>query len=186
MAEPTTAELKELLLGLATKLTTVEADMSTMKVDQARLHVAVNNAQSKRMDGSESSTGPGNKDKHSAGSFSSSITTVPPHKLRFPAFDGTADPITWLHRCDQFFRQAHSSDEDKVWLATYHMEGIAQQWYYALERNQGVLTWPRFVEFVNLRLGPPTRSNPLGELVDVRRTGSVADYQERYLTFLAR
>jgi len=66
------------------------------------------------------------------------------------------------------------------------LEGIAQQWYYHLERNQGVPTWPRFVELVNLRFGPPTHSNPLGELINVKRTGSVDDYQEQFLTFLAR
>jgi len=39
---------------------------------------------------------------------------------------------------------------------------------------------------VNLRFGLPTRSNPLGELILVRRTRTVAEYQDRLLTFLAR
>lgn len=96
MAEPTIAELKEILIGLTTKLKTVEADLSTVKVDQARLHVAVNNVQSCHQDGSESSTGPGTKAKHIAtnnttgAAFSATITTAPPHKLRFPTFDGSA------------------------------------------------------------------------------------------------
>lgn len=43
MAEPSTFELKDLLTGLVTKLTTVEGKLSSMKVDQARLHIAINN-----------------------------------------------------------------------------------------------------------------------------------------------
>ena len=66
------------------------------------------------------------------------------------------------------------------------MDGAAQQWHFHLERNQGIPTWQWFVELVNLRFGPPTRSNPLGELIQVRRTGTVAEYQDRFLTFLAR
>jgi len=66
------------------------------------------------------------------------------------------------------------------------MEGTAQQWYYRLERNRGVPTWPQFVDFVNRRFGPPVRSNTLGELAHLRRTGSVSEYQDQFLLLLAR
>ncbi|WVZ53447.1 hypothetical protein U9M48_004387 [Paspalum notatum var. saurae] len=45
--------------------------------------------------------------------------------------------------------------------------------------------WRRFTELLNLRFGPPLRSCPLGELAACRRTGSVADYSERFLDLLA-
>jgi hypothetical protein len=38
----------------------------------------------------------------------------------------------------------------------------------------------------NQRFGPPSRSNPLGELCHLRRQGSVADYTEAFLTHLSR
>ena len=66
------------------------------------------------------------------------------------------------------------------------MEGPAQQWYYRLERNQGVPTWQQFVTGVNRRFGPPVRSNPLGELTHLRRTGTVTAYQDAFLQLLAR
>jgi hypothetical protein len=44
--------------------------------------------------------------------------------------------LPWLHRCDQFFRAARTAEVEKVWLAAFYMEGIAQQWYYRLERNR--------------------------------------------------
>jgi len=66
------------------------------------------------------------------------------------------------------------------------MEGPAQQWYYRQERNQGVPTWQQFVDGVNRRFGPPVRSNPLRELTHLRRTGTVAAYQDAFLQLLAR
>lgn len=108
------------------------------------------------------------------------------HKLLFPTYDGKEDPLSWLNRCEQFFQGQRTMEEEKVWLASYHMTGVAQQWYYRLERNQGVPSWPRFVDHVNLRFGPPIRSIALGELIQLRRTGTVGDYQERFLALLCR
>jgi hypothetical protein len=42
------------------------------------------------------------------------------------------------------------------------------------------------MELANQRFGPPSRSNPLGELCHLRRQGSVADYTEAFLTHLSR
>lgn len=69
---------------------------------------------------------------------------------------------------------------------SYYMTSVAQQWYYRLERNRSVPTWPQFVEFVNTWFSPPARSNPFGELTHLRRVGSVADYQEKFLQLLTR
>jgi hypothetical protein len=99
--------------------------------------------------------------------------------------------LSWLQRCDQFFRAARTAKVEKVWLAAFYMEGIAQQWYYRFERNrldnnQGDPSWSQFCELVNQRFGPPTRSNPLGELCHLRCIGSVDAYQSDFLTLLAR
>lgn len=65
------------------------------------------------------------------------------------------------------------------------MEGAAQQWYYRLEKNTSVLSWAKFVEGINKRFGLPIRSNPLGKLTYLRRTGSVDEYQDQFLKLLA-
>jgi hypothetical protein len=62
-------------------------------------------------------------------------------------------------------------------MASFHLDGIAAEWYYALERDVGILTWPRFSEFVNMRFGPPLRHNGLAELKELRHTGTVEEYQ---------
>ncbi|CAN6195139.1 unnamed protein product [Urochloa humidicola] len=128
MAEPTNEELLQLMKDVLAKVTAVEGEVSSIKVDQARLHVAVNNVQSARMNTGELPE-PSSKGKAVVGASVASIAPVTPHKIKFPMFDGSSDPITWIHRCEQFFQQARSSDEDKVWLATYHFGGVARQWY---------------------------------------------------------
>jgi hypothetical protein len=147
------------------------ADVSTIKADQARLHVVVNKVQSDIVGDGSSSTGRGK------GTSEASATTAS-HKLRFPKYDGASDPLAWLHRCDQFFQAARTPEDDKVWYAAFYLDGDAQQWYFRLERNQGVPTWDRFVDLVSRRFGPPERSNPLGELIKLQRTGSVAEFQD--------
>lgn len=98
------------------------------------------------------------------------------HKLEFPTFDGTEDPLSWINRCEQFFRGQRTEESDKVWLASYHLTNIAQQWYFQLERDEGQPTWDQFKEFCHMRFGPPIRSNPLGELTRLQQTGSVSEY----------
>jgi hypothetical protein len=108
------------------------------------------------------------------------------HKLDFPTFDGGGDPLPFLNRCEHYFRGQRTLEEERVWLAAFHLQGPAQQWYMRLERDEGVPGWRRFCELLDLRFGPPLRANPLGELVACRRTGSVAEYQERFLALLTR
>nr|CAB3477288.1 unnamed protein product [Digitaria exilis] len=71
-------ELKQMMAELTTKVTTVEGDLSSLRVDQARLHVAVNNVQSANLPPHDSSSyGP--KGKAVEGISSAAAT----HKLRF-------------------------------------------------------------------------------------------------------
>jgi len=60
------------------------------------------------------------------------------NKIYFPYYDGAEEPLNWLHRCEQFFRSQRTLASDRVWLASYHMTGVAQTWYYALEQDEGM------------------------------------------------
>lgn len=101
-------------------------------------------------------------------------------------FNGQDDPLPWLNRCDQFFRGQQTMEEDKVWLATFHMTGSAQLWYHRLERDTGTPSWRRFVELVNTRFGPPLRINSLGELIALRKQGTVREFSDQFLALLCR
>jgi hypothetical protein len=82
-------------------------------------------------------------------------------KINFPRYDGKIDPLPWLNRCESYFRGTLTMVAEQVWLASLHLDGAAAEWYYSLEREYGMLLWTLFVEFVNLRFGPPIRFNPL-------------------------
>jgi hypothetical protein len=59
-------------------------------------------------------------------------------------------------------------------------------WYIQVQTNEGTPSWRHFKELLNLRYGPPLRTTPLFELADCRRTGSIADYQDRFEALLPR
>ena len=101
------------------------------------------------------------QDRHEQGGFHRP-------KLNFPSFDGESDPLPWLTKCTSYFRGMRTMEEEKVWLAALHLEGVAAEWYYALERDHGVLSWARFSDFVNMRFGPPLRTNGMAELKDLK------------------
>jgi hypothetical protein len=76
--------------------------------------------------------------------------------------------------------------EERVWMASLHLEGVAAEWFYALERDNDVISWAQFVDFTNLRFGPPIRSNPMAELKDLYRTDIIEEYQWQFSLLLCR
>lgn len=66
------------------------------------------------------------------------------------------------------------------------MAGEAQLWVYQLELEEPNLTWGVFKEYCTLRFGPPIKSNPLGELINLKQTSSVEEYQRNFQNRLAR
>ncbi|KAH0661620.1 hypothetical protein KY284_026551 [Solanum tuberosum] len=107
-------------------------------------------------------------------------------KLDFPWFTGQGDPLGWLNRCDHFFRHQQTPDEEKVSLASFHLEGNAQLCFLQLETDLPEPSWDEFKRYCNLRFGPPIRSQKLGELAKLHQIGSVADYQEKFEQLISR
>jgi len=155
----------------------MDGEISSVRQEASLISASVNNVQTQLLDKQ------GRFDTHNASS-----SGPPPacgHKLRFPKYDGSDDHVTWLHKGEQFFRAYGMPEHLKVPTASY-LDGAASQWYYRLEKNQGVPSWTQFVDGINRRFGPPLRSNALGELTQLRRTSTVDDYQEQFLVLLAR
>jgi hypothetical protein len=107
-------------------------------------------------------------------------------KLNFPSFDGESDPLPWLTKCASYFRGMRTMEEEKVWMAALHLEGAAVEWYHALERDHGILSWPRFFDFVNMRFRPPLKTNGMAELKDLCLTGTVDEYTRQLSLLLCR
>lgn len=147
------------------------------------LTVAVNRLQSHMVSHYESSGSSGKDDDtgHTPPVKPAGVTD----KLQFPHYDGTEDRLPWLQKCNQLFRTNRSDEGEKVWIASFYLDGAAQQWYYRLEHNRGVPTWAQFEAGINRCFDPPIRSNPFGEKTQLRRTGSVTEYQESFLSLLS-
>ncbi|XP_048559795.1 uncharacterized protein LOC125540230 [Triticum urartu] len=110
-------------------------------------------------------------------------TQTPPRfaKIDFATYDGTEDPINWLNQCEQFFRGQCTLASERTWLASYHLRGAAQTWYYALEQDEGSMPpWERFRELCLLRFGPPIRGSRLAELGRLPFTSTVQDFADRF------
>jgi hypothetical protein len=138
-------------------LTTLSDNYDTLKANQGRLHAAVNNVQSKELELAASTQGATHEQQHidhppdtsAIGGRVSALLNATTHKLRFPKYDGSDDPLPWLHCCEQFFQAVRTPETEKVWLASFYMQGAAQHWYYRLEWNQGTPTRTRFTELAN-------------------------------------
>nr|XP_040254009.1 extensin-like [Aegilops tauschii subsp. strangulata] len=94
-------------------------------------------------------------------------TQTPPRfaKIDFATYDSTEDPLNWLNQCDQFFRGQRTLESERTWLASYHLRGATQTWYYALKQDEGGMPpWERFHELCLLRFGPPIHGSRLAEL----------------------
>jgi hypothetical protein len=104
-------------------------------------------------------------------------------KLNFPSYDGESDPLTWLNKCKTYFRGMRTME---VWIASLHLEGVAAEWYYALEGDYSIISWVRFADFMHMRFCLPLQTNGLVELKDLHRTGSVEEYQQQFSLLLCR
>ena len=120
----------------------MDGEISSVRQEASLISASVKNVQTQLLDKQ------GRFDTHDASS--SGPPSVPGHKLRFPKYDGSDDPITWLHKGEQFFRAYGTPDHLKVPTASFYLEAAASQWYYRLEQNQGVPTWPQFESVIQI------------------------------------
>lgn len=91
----------------------------------------------------------------------------------------------WINRCEHFFRAQRTREADKVWLASFHMTGNAQHWYYMLERDMGAVSWTGFKDLCSQRFGPAAGINHLSDLARLPFRSTVAAYQDDFLAQMA-
>ena len=97
----------------------VDTEVSAVRQDYAHLSTTIKNVQTQLLD----KQGRFDQDA-SGGGFDCGLPPLV-HKLCFPKYDESEDPITWIHKGEQFFR-AHGTPEDqKVWTASFYLQGAA-------------------------------------------------------------
>jgi hypothetical protein len=65
-------------------------------------------------------------------------------KINFLKYDGESDPLPWLNKCTTYLCGMGTPPDERVWMASLHFDGIAVEWYYALERDVGMFHGNRF------------------------------------------
>lgn len=100
-------------------------------------------------------------------------------RLEFPKYSGE-DPTEWLSRVAQFFEFQGTADNHKVTLASFHLEGEANQWWQWMRRTYQEegrsVSWESFEEELWARFGPTECEDFDETLSRVRQVGSLRDY----------
>ncbi|OIT36536.1 hypothetical protein A4A49_64472, partial [Nicotiana attenuata] len=120
------------------------SQMQQLSLQLEELISGLNRSTNKDVDGTASSHNPLGQTHQKRTNFQplTGSGVVPRYtKLDFPTFDGSTNPLIWLHRCEKFFSNQHTQEEDKVGLAAFHMLGEAQLWYHQLEIENPSMSW---------------------------------------------
>jgi hypothetical protein len=119
------------LADLMEKLNSLTTDMADMKVKMETLQ--------DRASSSETSSG-GRAERQRD-------LDRPPkfQKLDFPRYDDKSDPMFFINKCESYFRQQRTMAEERVWMASYQLEGVAHMWSIQLQEDEGTPPWGRFI-----------------------------------------
>lgn len=78
----------------------------------------------------------------SQGSFS------PSPKLEFPRFVGE-EHRAWIRRCNRYFQVVNTiNEEQKLPIASIHLEGKAEMWFQGYLEGRPMPTWSQFIQAV--------------------------------------
>ncbi|XP_068663003.1 uncharacterized protein [Aristolochia californica] len=85
-----------------------------------------------------------------------------------------------IPRCEFFLSHQRTTAVDRVGLAAFHMLSTVQLWGHQLKKEHLGMGWEDFKELCTIWFGPPTHTNPLDDLILLKQTGSVAEYQKLF------
>ncbi|XP_077249280.1 uncharacterized protein LOC143888748 [Tasmannia lanceolata] len=100
-------------------------------------------------------------------------------RLEFPRFEGV-DPAAWISKANKFFRFHHTPEELKLEIASFHLDGKANDRFQAMEREHPFDSWIRLAGALQTRFGPSIYANPQGKLAKLMQTSTVGNYQAEF------
>ncbi|XP_030442425.2 uncharacterized protein LOC115664665 [Syzygium oleosum] len=115
-------------------------------------------------------------------------------KLRPPKFSGTGDPEeaeSWIDELQKIFELLRCSEEEKVNLALFQLQGNASHWWKAMKETvfseNTAVTWNAFVETFNGKyFSECARDKKMQEFLQLRQNNLTVDQYEAKFAQLSR
>lgn len=131
-----------------------------------------------------------------------STTVIPPTPSRQPpllsspnkeknptvaltTFDGN-NPHNWIFQAERYFNYYSTPEDQRVELASFHMQGQALTWFQWMHRNKQIPSWPALAKALEQRFGPPTFLNPQATLFKLKQLTTIDHYQATFETLCNR
>ncbi|XP_019253895.1 PREDICTED: uncharacterized protein LOC109232588 [Nicotiana attenuata] len=108
-------------------------------------------------------------------------------KVDFPKFDGE-DLRTWLYKVEQIFADEEATIQQRMKLVSLHFEGDALQCHLGYMRSRGQMPLPTWEEYLWALCDSfgAEYSDPMTELMNIKHTSSVKDYQKAFVSVMTR
>jgi len=65
-------------------------------------------------------------------------------KLDIPRFDGS-NPLGWIFKITQYFKLHNISEDQRLRIASFSMEGEALSWFQWMHANNQLTSWATFI-----------------------------------------
>lgn len=83
-----------------------------------------------------------------------------------------------MSKCESYFDLDKTPEGHKVVMASLVLDEACYLWYDGFKKIDPA-SWPAFAEGIRIRFST-TLQRPLEELVKLKQTGSLSDYQEKF------
>ena len=93
-------------------------------------------------------------------------------KLDFPKFFGE-DSESWICKSEKFFELNTIDENQKLRLASLHLEDKAMTWYRWYEKSHTLRTWQEFSRVLLMRFGSNAYEDPVVQLTKLKQWGSM-------------
>ena len=101
-------------------------------------------------------------------------------------YDEVEDPTIWLCRAEQYFEFQRVEEDEKVCLASYHMEGDTQVWIQQKKVLRPQMEWNKLKAVLMLRFGTTPYEDDFGELCKLSKTSTIGEYQSCFERLLGK
>ncbi|RZR73186.1 hypothetical protein BHM03_00021235 [Ensete ventricosum] len=105
-------------------------------------------------------------------------SSYPCIRMDFPRWED-GDPTRWISRAKQYFYYHRTSEASMVDIAAIHLGREAIQWYDWYKHTHGVPTWRQLKSGLLIHFRSTEYGNMNGQLVKIRQTSTVQEYQTR-------